>query len=93
MANTKSAIKSNRQAAKRRTRNRAALSGLRTAIKRIRTAADSGDGATAAGLLSATFKLIDASAGKRVIPRRRADRTKARLARAVAAATAAPSAG
>ena len=47
MANTKSAEKRNRQSAEARQRNRAQRSRLRTAVKGLRAAVESGDAARA----------------------------------------------
>jgi small subunit ribosomal protein S20 len=85
MANTKSAEKRNRQNAEARQRNRSQRSRLRTAVKGLRTAVESGDAAQAAELLPATLGVIDASAKKKVIHPNTASRYKSRLARKVAA--------
>lgn len=80
MANTKSAEKRIRQNAAARERNRAHRSRLRTAIKRLRTAVAAGDAEQAAGLLTTTLSVIDATAQKRVIHPNTASRYKSRLA-------------
>lgn len=85
MANTKSAEKRHRQNVKQREHNRAHRSRLRTAIKGLRQAVASGDAAKANSLLSGTLSVIDKTAQKRVIHANTASRTKARLARNVAA--------
>lgn len=85
MANTKSAEKRNRQSAEARQRNRGQRSRLRTAVKGLRAAVESGDAARAAELLPATLGVIDASAKKKVIHTNTASRYKSRLARKVAA--------
>jgi small subunit ribosomal protein S20 len=85
MANTKSAEKRNRQSAAARDRNRSRRSRLRTAIKRLRAAVDTGDAAAAAELLPATLSVIDATAQKKVIHPNTASRYKSRLASQVAA--------
>lgn len=85
MANTKSAEKRNRQNEKQRERNRAHRSSLRTAIKKLRGALSSGDGAKAKELLSGTLGIIDSIAQKGVIHDNTAARYKSRLARQVAA--------
>lgn len=84
MANTKSADKRARQSVKRRDRNRATVSRLRTAVKKVRLAVENGDAAAAKAALPAALATVDASAGKGVIHRNTADRTKSRLTRAVA---------
>lgn len=87
MANNPSTEKRIRQAENRRQRNRAAKSRMRTAIKQLRTSLEEGDAETAAQLLPGTLRLIDATAGKRVIHPNAAARYKGRLTRAVAAAS------
>jgi small subunit ribosomal protein S20 len=84
MANTKSAEKRNRQNAEARLRNRGHRSRLRTAVKGLRSAVESGDAARAAELLAPTLSVIDASAKKKIIHTRTASRYKSRLARSVA---------
>lgn len=83
MANTKSAEKRNRQNLERRDRNRAGRSRMRTEVKKLRTAVESGDEARAKELLEPTLSLIDKSAQKGVIHCNTAARTKSRLAKAV----------
>ncbi|MCY3592197.1 MAG: 30S ribosomal protein S20 [Acidobacteria bacterium] len=82
MANSKQAEKRIRQSLIRRDRNRAAMSRLRTSIKRLRSAADS-DVTKARELLPSTLSLIDATARKGVIHRNAAARRKSRLTRLV----------
>jgi small subunit ribosomal protein S20 len=86
MANTKSAEKRIRQNAKQNERNRAHRSRLRTAVKRLRSAVESGDTSRAEELLPQTLKTIDSIAQKRVIHKNTAARTKSRLVKALAAA-------
>jgi small subunit ribosomal protein S20 len=88
MANTKSAEKRVRQSEKRRERNRAAKSAMRTAVKRVRGAVDAGDAATAEGALAEALQVIDRSAKKSVVHKNTAARTKSRLVKAVRAAKA-----
>ncbi len=85
MANTKSAEKRIRQNAAARDRNRGHRSRLRTAIKHLRAAVDSGDASTAASLLPTTLSVIDATAQKKVIHPNTASRYKSRLASQVKA--------
>ena len=85
MANTKSAEKRIRQNAQARQRNRSQRSHLRTAVKGLRTAVESGDAARAQELLAPTLGVIDASAQKKIIHPNTASRYKSRLARSVAA--------
>ena len=82
MAHHKSAKKRARQALKRRARNRHVRSGVRTAVKAVRTAvAEEGTDATAA--LRQAESLIRRAASKGVISKKQASRDVARLARAV----------
>ncbi len=83
MATHKSAIKAHRRDEKRRLRNRAHRSRLRTQLKRLRQAIAAGDGETARRLLPPTCALIDRTAKLGVIHDNAAARTKSRLARAV----------
>ena len=85
MANIESAKKRNRQMLKRRERNRAHTSRLRTAVKSLRHAIAEGDSKTAQDLLTPTLSIVDSVARKGVIHRNAAARTKSRLSRAVAA--------
>ena len=85
MANTKSAEKRIRQTATRRERNRAQRSKMRTAVRNLRRAVESGEKEQAEELLPATLRLIDATAQKDIIHRNTAGRSKSRLSRAVAA--------
>ena len=85
MANTKSAEKRHRQNVKQRERNRAQRSRLRTAVKSLRQVVASGDAAKASELLPETLGIIDKTAQKKVIHANTASRTKARLAKKVAA--------
>jgi len=77
MANIRSAEKRNRQATKRRERNRAERSKLRTAIKRTRASIEQAESAS----LSETFSVIDKAAKHNVIKKNTANRYKSRLAK------------
>lgn len=85
MANIKSAEKRNRQNERLRAANRARRSTLRTAVKKLRTAIEAGDGDQARSLLPSTLTLIDVTAQKGVIHDNAAARYKSRLTRAVSA--------
>lgn len=85
MANKKSADKRMRQALKRRARNRAHRSHLRSEIKALRQVVASGDADKAKEMLPATLGTIDRTANKGGIHPNAADRTKSRLSRSVAA--------
>jgi small subunit ribosomal protein S20 len=79
MANHISAIKRARQTAKRTLQNRANKSSFRTALRRFRTALQSGDGAQAKSLFGETVSLIDKAVKKGIIHKNTAGRYKARL--------------
>ncbi len=81
MANTKSASKRARQTVKRSLRNRSVLTQLRNLKKRTRSSKTI-DSAHAQALVSA----IDKAAKRGIIHRNAANRSKARLARAMATA-------
>jgi len=80
VANTKSAEKAARQAEKRRARNVALRSRMRTAIKKVRTAIASGNKQQAEEAFRASMPLIDSLVNKRIIHRNKAARHKSRLA-------------
>jgi small subunit ribosomal protein S20 len=82
VANTRSAEKRNRQASKRRVRNSAVRSTVKTAIKKVREAIAKNDPAVPQLLKQAT-STIDKAATKGVVHARAASRKVARLARAV----------
>jgi small subunit ribosomal protein S20 len=81
MANIRSAEKQHRQAEKARARNRAGKSALRTQLKKVRAAIDTG-GADLTAVMSQTFSTIDKAAKKKVIRGNTADRYKSRLSAA-----------
>ena len=82
MANHKSALKQYRQSVKRRIRNRANRSRMRTAVKRFRQLVAS-DVDAARNELPATLGLIDRTARLGGIHDNAAARTKSRLTRAL----------
>jgi len=84
VANIRSQIKRNRQNEKRRLRNKAVRSELRTRSKRAAEAAEAGNEATAE-LLRLAVKRIDKAAAKGVIHKNQAANRKSRLMRRVAA--------
>jgi len=84
MASHASALKKNRQDQKAKLRNRAHTSRLRTQLKKMSEALQSGDAAAAARLMNDTVSLVDRTAKHRVIHPNAASRTKSRLARALA---------
>lgn len=79
MANIKSAEKRALQTIKRRARNMAARSKLRTAIKSVVSAVEAGDKAVAAEKLKAAAPVIDSMVNKGVIHRNKAARHKSHL--------------
>jgi small subunit ribosomal protein S20 len=83
MANHKSAEKRARQSERRRGVNRQNRGRLRTGIKALRSAVDSGKPEEIQALLSSTVSLIDKSIQKGVIHKNTAARHKKRLTRRV----------
>jgi len=84
VANIKSQIKRNRTNERRRLRNKAVKSELKTAVRRFREAAESGDAATATTALRSASKLLDKAASKGVIHRNQAANRKSAMAKKVA---------
>jgi small subunit ribosomal protein S20 len=80
MANTRSAAKRSRQTLKRTLRNRSVLTRLRTRQKGVRSAEASGD------QIRALISAIDKAAKRGIIHENAANRRKARLNKALAAA-------
>lgn len=80
MANIKSAEKQNRKMIKNRTRNRAAMGSLRTAVKTARAAVDS-KAANATELVKKAVSIIDSAVTKGILKRQTASRYVSRLAR------------
>ncbi len=78
MANIKSQIKRNRQTIVRRERNKTVQSDLKTAIKKVETAAAAGE--PTADLIRDAQKKIDTATSKGVIHKNTAARKKSRLA-------------
>ncbi len=85
MANIKSQIKRNKQNEKARQRNKAVKSSLKTAVRGLREAADSGDTEKATEALRAAYIKLDKAASKGVIHKNQAANRKAALAKRVAA--------
>ena len=84
-----SAVKAHRQTIKRTEHNRALRSKLRTALKSIRAAIDTGDSTAAKAALSQTVSLIDKMSGKGIIHDNAAGRYKSRITKRLATAAAA----
>lgn len=80
MANIKSQIKRIRTNEKARLRNKSVKSSLRTAVRRFRDAADSGDRDGATVALRDASRALDKAASKGVIHRNQAANKKSALA-------------
>ena len=85
MANTKSAEKAARQAEKHRARNVALRSRMRSAVRKVTTAVESGNKEAATGAYQEAVPVIDSLVNKQIIHRNKADRHKSRLAARVRA--------
>ncbi|MGY2128398.1 30S ribosomal protein S20 [Blastococcus sp. SYSU DS0617] len=84
MANIKSQLKRIKTNEKARQRNVAVKSALKTAVRRVRTAAESGDAAAAAAALTTANKQLDKAASKGVIHKNQAANRKSGLAKLTA---------
>ena len=84
MANIKSQMKRIKPNEKARQRNVAVKSALKTAVRRVRTAAEAGDAAAAATALATASKALDKAASKGVIHKNQAANRKSGLAKQVA---------
>ena len=80
MANTRSAAKQARAALRRRSRNRAQLSTVRSSAKKIRSLAKAGNTEEAGKLVSQFQSQVDRAAKKGVLHKNAASRHKARIA-------------
>ncbi len=80
MANIKSQIKRNRQNEGRRLRNKGVKSELKTAVRRFREAADSGDAEAAGTAMRSASKLLDKAASKGIVHSNQAANRKAAMA-------------
>ncbi len=85
MPNSPSAKKRLRQSIDRRAHNRSVRTGLRTQIKKVRTAIAGGDGAACESEFRLTVKKLDQAAAKRVLHPNAAARLKSRLSKAIKA--------
>jgi len=85
LANSAQAKKRARQAVKRRAHNVSLRSRMRTAIKGVLTAIESGDKSAAEGAYKAAVPVIDGSTSKGLIHKNKAARHKSRLNTAVRA--------
>ncbi|UOY03299.1 30S ribosomal protein S20 [Blastococcus sp. PRF04-17] len=84
MANIKSQKKRIKTNEKARQRNVAVKSALKTAVRRVRTAAESGDAAAATTAFQVAAKALDKAASKGVIHKNQAANRKSGLAKLTA---------
>ena len=87
MANIKSQMKRIKTNEKARLRNKSVKSSLKTAIRKYREAADSGDVAAASTLMRDASKALDKAASKGVIHANQAANRKSAMAKRVAQLT------
>ena len=85
MANSAQAKKRARQAVKRRDRNVGARSMFRTYVKKVVSAIEAGDKATAEAAYKAAIPVIDGTCSKGLIHKNKAARHKSRLNTAIRA--------
>lgn len=83
MPNTASAKKRLRQNEKKRLHNRSLRSRMRTQIRRVREAAEAGDGEKAQAEFRTAAKRLDQAAAKNLIHKNAAARSKSRLSKLV----------
>ena len=83
MANIKSQIKRIKTNEKARLRNKSAKSALKTSVRRVKTAAEAGDKATAQLELAHASRSLDKAASKGVIHANQAANRKSALAQRV----------
>lgn len=83
MANIKSAKKRILTSQKRAAANKAVKSGVKTAVKKVRTAVDANDQAAAKAAFESAKSIIDKAASKGVLHKNTAARKVSRLAAAV----------
>ena len=84
MANIKSQIKRNKQNEKRHERNKAVKSGLKTAVRKFRAAAEAGDKETAVRLGHDASRKLDKAVSKGVIHKNQAANRKSSIAKRAA---------
>ena len=83
MPNTKSAKKRLRQDKVRQSRNKAIKSAVRSSVKKVSTALDSGDIAGAEEAFVAAAKKLDRAGAKNIIHKNTAARKKSRMQKAI----------
>ena len=81
MANIKSQIKRNRQNEKRRLRNKAVKSSLKTAIRKFNAATANGDNDSATALMRDASRKLDQAVSKGVIHKNQAANRKSAIAK------------
>ena len=79
MANIKSQIKRNRQNEARHERNKSVKSALKTAVRKFRQAAESGDAVTARALAAEASRRLDKAASAGVIHKNQAANKKSAI--------------
>ena len=84
MANIKSQIKRIKTNEKARLRNKSVKSALKTAVRKFREAAESGDAATATEAMRAASRQLDKAASKGVIHANQAANRKSAMAKKAA---------
>ena len=85
MANIKSQIKRNKQNEKAHERNKAVKTGLKSAVRKFREAAEAGDKETAVKLGQDAARKLDKAVSKGVIHENQAANRKSAIAKQVAA--------
>jgi small subunit ribosomal protein S20 len=81
MPNTESAKRAMRKSERRRVRNRAQRSALKTVVKKVRASAAASDLPASKEALELAIKKLDQAAAKHLIHKNKASRTKSRLTR------------
>jgi small subunit ribosomal protein S20 len=89
VANIKSQIKRNRQNEKRRLRNKAVKSSLKTAIRKFNQATVAGDTETATALMRDASRKLDKAVSKGVIHKNQAANRKSAISKRLGALTSA----
>jgi small subunit ribosomal protein S20 len=84
VANIKSQIKRNKQNEKRHERNKAVKTSLKTAVRKFREAAETGDAAQAQELARDASRKLDKAASKGVIHKNQAANRKSAIAKKAA---------
>jgi small subunit ribosomal protein S20 len=88
VANIKSQIKRNRQNEKRRMRNKAVKSSLKTAIRKFNETAATGDAEAATAMLRDASRKLDKAVSKGVIHKNQAANRKSAIAKRLSALSA-----